>query len=180
MDSLIISVPPELFAPAESSLFEGEAVIPSLAAGPDEYRFASPLPWKVEIANTGDALLVTGTVEGEATTACARCLDEFPLRLVGQIEGYFLLDDEREAPEDMDDDEFEVLPESREIDLEPLVKAALLLELPLVPLCDEDCKGLCATCGANLNEGPCGCAGADGGAPQNPFSVLKDFPFDED
>ena len=33
----------------------------------------------------------------------------------------------------------------------------VLLELPLVPLCAPDCQGLCATCGADLNQGPCGC-----------------------
>ena len=51
-----------------------------------------------------------------------------------------------------------------------------------MPLCDEECKGLCPTCGANLNDGPCGCAPAeDAGddAPPNPFAVLKDFPFEQ-
>ncbi|WP_080797678.1 YceD family protein [Arabiibacter massiliensis] len=177
-----ILVPNELFAPAESSHFEGWTNIPVMKAGPDLYDFEGPLAWQVDISNTGDALLVTGTVEGEAKTACARCLDEFSFEVTGEIEGYFLLDGEKDAPEDMDDDEFDVLPEDRVIDLEPLITAALMLEFPLVPLCDDDCKGLCATCGANLNEGPCGCAPAeDAGddAPPNPFSVLKDFPFDE-
>ena len=63
------------------------------------------------------------------------------------------------------------------------MNAALLLEFPLVPLCDEECKGLCPTCGANLNEGPCGCAPAEGDGgddvPPNPFAVLKDFPFEQ-
>jgi uncharacterized protein len=42
--------------------------------------------------------------------------------------------------------------------LRPLVRDALLLELPLAPLCREDCRGLCAHCGADLNDGPCDCA----------------------
>lgn len=182
MDSTLrIAVPPELFAPAESSHFEGEFALPSLQAGPDEYAFPEPLFWHADISNTGDALLVTGTVSAEAVGSCARCLDEFRLDLEGEIEGYFLLDESHAAPEDMDDDEFDVLPEDHIIDLEPLIKAALILEFPLVPLCDEECKGLCATCGANLNEGPCGCAPSEDAndGPPNPFSVLKDFPFDE-
>lgn len=44
-----------------------------------------------------------------------------------------------------------------EIDLEPLVHDAVLLELPLAPLCRTDCKGLCPSCGANLNEEECSC-----------------------
>jgi len=45
------------------------------------------------------------------------------------------------------------------IDLAPLAREALLLELPLAPLCQAECAGLCPTCGADLNAGPCGCAG---------------------
>ncbi|MBC2890451.1 DUF177 domain-containing protein [Gordonibacter massiliensis] len=182
MEATRIHIPSELFAPAESSHFEGTFSVPVMKAGPDLYDFEGPLAWQVDVTNTGDALLVTGTVEGEAKTSCARCVDEFSFSVTGEIEGYFLIDSEKEAPEDMDDDEFDVLPEDNVIDLEPLIRAALLLEFPLVPLCDDDCKGLCPTCGANLNEGPCACepaAEADDDAPPNPFAVLKDFPFDQ-
>ena len=50
-----------------------------------------------------------------------------------------------------------------EIDLDPLIREALLLALPLAPLCEADCQGICPTCGADLNEGQCGCppAGRD-------------------
>ena len=178
-----IFIPSELFAPAESSRFEGVLALPFLEAGCDRYRFEEPLSWQVDVTNTGDALLVSGTVAGEAETECARCLDGFALPLAGEVEGYFLLDARDESPEDMDDDEFDVLPEDNVIDLEPLLNAALLLEFPLVPLCDDECKGLCPTCGANLNKGPCGCAPAEGDGgddvPPNPFAVLKDFPFEQ-
>jgi uncharacterized protein len=43
------------------------------------------------------------------------------------------------------------------IDLEPMTREAVVLGLPLAPLCRPDCKGLCPTCGAELNRGPCGC-----------------------
>jgi uncharacterized protein len=43
------------------------------------------------------------------------------------------------------------------LDLRPLVRDALLLELPIAPLCRDDCRGLCPTCGADLNEGTCAC-----------------------
>lgn len=44
-----------------------------------------------------------------------------------------------------------------EVDLEPMVRDAVMLELPVAPVCKSDCKGLCSECGANLNEGDCGC-----------------------
>lgn len=181
MEGLRIHVPSELFAPAESSHFEGSLDIPVMKAGPDFYSFVGPLAWQVDISNTGDAFLVTGTVEGQAKTACARCLDEFCFDVTGEIEGYFLIDGEKAAPEDMDDDEFAVLPVDDTIDLEPLIMAALMLEFPLVPLCKEECKGLCSRCGSSLNDGPCDCDPIDDDdtTPPNPFSALKDFPFDE-
>ena len=55
-----------------------------------------------------------------------------------------------------DNDEL-ILVESQEIDLDELVMSDLLLTLPMKHLCREDCKGLCAQCGKNLNEGDCGC-----------------------
>lgn len=181
MDSIRIQIPDELFAPAESSHFEGEYKLEVLKAGPDLYTFEAPLAWEVDITNTGDALLVSGTVEGDARTSCARCLGAADVSLFGEVEGYFLITG-GDAPEDMEDDEFDVLPEDETIDLVPLLNAALLVDVPLVPLCTEDCKGLCLTCGADLNKGDCACsedpyADVD---PLNPFAALKGLTFDED
>ncbi|MDR2716372.1 MAG: DUF177 domain-containing protein [Coriobacteriaceae bacterium] len=175
-----ITIPPELFAPAESSSFEGGYDLSMLKAGPDLYEFASPLTWSLTISNTGDALLLAGTVEGVAKATCARCLETFEPSVSGEIEGYYLLSEESSAPEAMDADEFDRLPPDKVIDLAPLLDAALLLELPLVPLCDEDCKGLCPTCGQNRNTDPCPCVPAPelpDTAP-NPFKALEGFPFD--
>ena len=49
------------------------------------------------------------------------------------------------------------------VDLGPLVRDAIVLELPMAPLCRDDCAGLCAVCGADRNEGECGCV-----APRDP------------
>lgn len=177
MAKLPIHIPPELFAPAESSHFEGTYDLPVLKAGPDLYSFAEPVSWQVDVTNTGDAFLVTGTVEASAATSCARCLERAEFPLYGEVEGYFLIGD-AQAPEDMDDDEFDVLPEDNDIDMEPLIQAALLLEIPLVPLCQDECLGLCPTCGASLNEGACDCEPPAEEEPENPFAVLKGLSFD--
>lgn len=183
MDSLVIEIPAELFAPAESSSYAGELAISSFEFGPDEYRAARPLSWNAAITNVGGALLVSGTVKGQVTTACARCLEDATFDVEGEIEGYFLIEGEGEAPDDMEEDEFDVLPEDNKLDLEPLILAAVYVELPLIPLCREDCKGICPTCGANLNEGPCDCVPDapdedDGFNPNNPFAALKGLKLD--
>ena len=152
----IIAIPEALLETAATRHFEGTLDLAELAAGPDTYTFAAPVSWSVEATNTGDAILIQGTAAGDATTQCARCLEDVTYGLEGDIEGYFLIggEEEAETPEDMEGDEFDFLPDNRKIDLVPLIVAALLLEVPLVPLCDDDCKGLCPQCGANLNEGP--------------------------
>ena len=179
MNPIRIEIPKELFTPAEYKHYEEAATLEFLKLGPDLFEFKEPLHWQADITNTGGALLVTGTVEGEATCSCARCLEPVTFPVTGDIEGYFLISPEDAAPEDMEDDEFEFLPEDKAIDMAPLIQAALILEMPQIPLCDDDCKGLCPTCGANLNEGDCGCAAEKEAeaSEKSPFAVLKDFDF---
>ena len=65
---------------------------------------------------------------------------------------------EHERPPTVGEEDEETYPLRGEmLDLQPLVRDALLLELPLAPLCNEECKGLCPACGADLNDGPCSC-----------------------
>jgi uncharacterized protein len=59
-----------------------------------------------------------------------------------------------------------------EVDLGEVLTEQLRLQIPFQPLCKEACKGICATCGADLNRGRCACSKIIG---QKPFSVLKDF-----
>ena len=92
---------------------------------------------------------VTGRVRVPWTGECRRCLSpasgvlEVPVRELYTPDG----DGEDTYPLVHDD-----------LDLEALVHDAALLELPMAPLCREDCAGLCPWCGANRNEAPCGCA----------------------
>ncbi|MGK5089469.1 DUF177 domain-containing protein [Bdellovibrionota bacterium FG-2] len=58
------------------------------------------------------------------------------------------------------------------IDLGELLTEQVQLQVPFQPLCDEDCKGLCVTCGTDLNSGRCGCAKIQ---KSSPFTVLKDL-----
>ena len=66
-----IQIPAELFALAESSHFTGTIDIGLLSAGPDEYAFAEPLEYAIDITNTGSAFLVAGKVVGQGVCACA-------------------------------------------------------------------------------------------------------------
>ena len=182
-DPLRIEVPEKLFAPAESLSFTGTFALPAFKQGADTYAFGAPLDWNVQVTNTGGALLVSGTVTGSATTECVRCLDPAEYDLTGEVEGYYLIPGRDADVPDEEREEYELLGEDHVIDLEPLFIAALSLAVPLTPLCDDDCKGLCAGCGANLNHEPCTCdKPTDEDFPSekpNPFSVLKTIKFDD-
>ena len=139
----IIAIPEALLETAATRHFEGTLDLAELAAGPDTYTFAAPVSWSVEATNTGDAILIQGTAAGDATTQCARCLEDVTYGLEGDIEGYFLIggEEEAETPEDMEGDEFDFLPDNRKIDLVPLIVAALLLEVRSCPCATTTARG---------------------------------------
>ena len=186
MTQVIVDIPDRLFDASESLSLSGTLELSQLTSGPDTYAFAQPLTWNALILNTGDEqLLVTGSVQGTAQAICGRCLDDFELPLTGEIEGYWLLEDPGEdIPEDLAEDEFEGVGDRHEMDLFPFIQAALVLALPFVPLCREDCAGLCPHCGANLNDGPCGCTAdedeGDDAQARNPFAVLRGLEFPDE
>ncbi len=179
MQSVIIEFAQEMFTPAAFAHFEGDYEPETLEAGPDEYTFAQPAHWAIDVSNTGEALYLAGCVQALGSTLCARCLEPTDIPLTGDLEGYYVLDG-ADAPEGMEGDEYEILPADHRIDIEPMIRAALLLDVPNLPLCSEECQGLCPTCGANLNEGECDCAKqADEEIDEsNPFAVLKNLQLE--
>ena len=117
-----------------------------------------------------DGVLATGVVTTAYEGECRRCLTTVP----GVVRANFQELFEFEAREG------ESYPiKGEHIDLAPLVNEALLLELPLAPLCREDCQGLCPRCGADLNAGPCGCDPDDRDPRWAALDVLKGDTEDE-
>ncbi len=178
MNSAVIELPQEVFTPASFTHFSGELVVGELTVGPDTYEFAEPAQWQVDVSHTGEALYLHGSVQGEGSTACARCLEPTHTIFEGELEGYYYLGGAN-VPEDDEAEDTEILSPEHRIDLEEKIMAALVLDVPIVPLCSEDCLGLCVHCGANLNEGPCGCEEeTDEVDISNPFAALKGLRFD--
>lgn len=95
-----------------------------------------------------EGVLATGTASAPWIADCRRCLTA----VHGQVEAKF---QELFEPEAREGESYPL--RGDRIDLGPLAREALLLGLPLAPLCLEACRGLCPTCGADLNAGPCGC-----------------------
>lgn len=99
-----------------------------------------------------EGILITGSLEAGVALECSRCLKPASSAIEARVvELYYAPDREPEG----DDEPYRI--KGLELDLEPMLRDVLGLELPLRPLCREGCKGLCATCGADLNAGDCGC-----------------------
>jgi uncharacterized protein len=96
----------------------------------------------------------SGRMEGEVTRECRRCLIDVP-RTVRE-DAHFIFAAEGEVGAD-DPDVYVFEPNARSLDIRPAVREAWLLAAPQFVLCRENCEGLCATCGADLNEGACEC-----------------------
>ena len=86
--------------------------------------------------------------------ACRRCLNDAGASVTSDEHVIFVEADDEEAD---NPDVVPLDPRAEEIDLRPAVREQWLLNVPAFALCRDDCKGLCATCGADLNAGPCSC-----------------------
>ena len=131
----------------------GESVLPGLFDG---VTFPEPVSVEGRVVNRGGYMLLTETAVVSYETQCARCLE--PLR------GTFTLTAEKPVAEEKgltslenkDNDDY-VQIAAGTLDLIPPLRDELLLSFPMRFLCREDCAGLCAGCGANLNREKCRC-----------------------
>jgi uncharacterized protein len=108
----------------------------------------SPVDFNLRLEAVVEGVLVTGTAVVQLRGSCARCLDEVFSTEEFDIQELFCYPNK-----ELDDDEASHI-EGDLIDLEPVLRDAVVLNLPFTPLCRPDCAGLCPDCGANLNADP--------------------------
>ena len=103
----------------------------------------------VKIGRTPQGLLVQGKFGAEVCAECVRCLTDFQQPLEVEFSELYAFSRRSVSESGL------ILPEDAHIDLEPLVREYMLIEIPINPLCMTDCKGLCSFCGADLNQTEC-------------------------
>ena len=108
-----------------------------------------PVALALLLESVTDGLLISGGVTGRVTMSCARCLATFEQDLQVTVHELF-------APEPEEDEDVYPVREGS-VDLEPMIRDALVLAMPFAPLCREDCLGLCERCGGDRNRGECTC-----------------------
>ena len=108
-----------------------------------------PIDLELQVENTGKEYVASGRVQTSVQLSCGRCLKEiaYPIDipvLFDIVEG---TDPSGEA----------VVFQGEWVDVSPRIAEVIYLALPMVPLCKEDCQGLCSQCGADLNTTTCDC-----------------------
>jgi len=122
---------------------------------------AAPLTGNISLLRTGHDILVTGTLQTVIQNNCHRCLTEFSMPVEFELEELFyptvdLITGNPLPPPD-DADEANRISPLHTLDLNEVVRQALLLENEGVRYCKPDCKGLCPHCGQDQNIGSCTC-----------------------
>jgi uncharacterized protein len=120
---------------------------PNLQLPPDVelYDFAGV----VRISRTPQGLIFEGDFKAKKVEQCVRCLADFLQPLRTEFDELYAFSDRSVSDSGL------ILPEDANVDLAPLVREYLLLEVPISPQCKPDCKGLCPVCGEDQNQTTC-------------------------
>jgi len=123
----------------------------------------------VQLEGVTEGVLATATVTAPLTGECARCLEPFTSTVTIRFQELYALSEGVAGPDGY------VL-DAGLLDLEPALRDALVLELPLSPLCADDCQGLCSECGVRLADAPPGHGHTERGPM---WAALKDVRVGE-
>jgi uncharacterized protein len=153
----------------------GEVTAEELGLTEDDAVVLGPLAVSLDLTNIEGLVAVTGVLEGTIIRECVRCLKGYEDLLAFSVRAAFVPEpksaprhpkrvDPRKAraevveaePEEEPDDQYQY--QGNQLELAPMLREHVILSAPMQPLCNNDCLGLCAQCGKNLNEGPCHCA----------------------
>lgn len=140
------------------------ACVEGLETGLSHVDPSDELAFDLVIESIEGGLHVRGTVAGRYAAQCRRCLEPIARDFTFETSEIY------RPPSEVWEEDYVI--RTDHIDLAPLVRDAVILNLPVNPLCKEDCAGLCPRCGADRNADPCDCP-TDAADPR--WSALKDL-----
>ena len=144
-----------------------EVVIGGLEVSGSRVREGAATVIDLRLESVNEGIVARGTIEAPWVGECRRCL--CPIESTVSADVYEVFEDE---PVEGETSKLDI----DHIDLEPLAREVVLLELPIAPLCRDDCAGLCPECGADRNAGECG---HDTTARDERWAALDQLRFDE-
>jgi len=142
---------------------EGSVLVQAAVPADDELWRESGISWdgpvevrlRASFAGSGE-VVVRGSVRGCVAQECRRCLEAVRSEVVQDVTLVFVSEEDGE-PAGARDDVFVFDPRAGSLELGDAVREEVILATNPYAVCSPDCQGLCSRCGANLNEGPCGC-----------------------
>ena len=179
---------------AEGLSLVGEATAEELGLAETDATLRGPVSISLDLAQADEMIAVTGVLEGTVVRQCVRCLKEYEDALAFSVRAAFAREGKEskvgahqpktgeprkgrlgstkavtdvEAEDEGDDRYFY---QGDHIELAPMLREHIILASPMQPLCRENCAGLCARCGKDLNEGPCQCPTE---APSTAIRVIR-------
>jgi uncharacterized protein len=168
VQDLTYSVSDLLGRPGEYREFALSPVL-SGVGGPLARLQENPIRADLRAESVVEGILATGGVRGGLDLQCARCLKSFDGEISLEVCELFVAPGHEGSTSE---DAYRVT--GKEIHLEPMLRDAILLAMPLNPLCREDCAGLCAQCGRDLNSGTCDCTTEEVDPRWAALSSIKD------
>ncbi len=133
---------------------KAEINIESFELGGAKVEVVSPVFFKGLARRLSKGIQVEGHFEVELSLICARCLKKFKLNVSENLKELFTLSENRALLAEG----VETYPiEAEKINLTPMIKEQIVLAVPFKALCSEGCRGLCPSCGQDLNLGTCTC-----------------------
>ena len=168
MNSIKIRISNNLLTPSCTEHFDGTVDSFALTFAGNEYVSIKPVKWNVSVVNGGESFLyIEGTIKATLKTECVRCLEDAIFEVDSTIEGYAKLKEDVKLPPDVEEDEC-VFVHNNVIEISQFIEGAVCLDLPLQPLCSENCEGLFEFCDHDE---------VDSKPSQTPFEVLKNYEF---
>lgn len=149
-------------------------VVPNADLGSVQPSTDAHIAGPVRLMHSIDGVLVQGSLAGAVTQPCVRCLEPVTVPLQFELEETFVSTIDivtGQAVEPEEEDKALWIDAHHILDLREILRQHVLLNIPIHAVCREDCKGLCPTCGKNLNEGPCDCRAE----PDPRWAVLRDL-----
>ena len=128
----------------------------------DNIRQAGPLDWAATAERAGSEIRINGSLKTSVEMMCSRCLEPARQDIGKAFDLFFrqrheIMFDEDQEIELTEKDTQTAFFTGTQLAIGEILREQFLLALPMKALCRVDCKGLCPTCGINLNSGTCGC-----------------------
>lgn len=144
-------------------------------AGGVDFFVLPPVSANLELLKSDGEIFVRGDISSVIKLKCARCLKEFEYKISSNIDivytreiGYYIKEKE------LTREEIGInYLKGDEIDIDSVLLEQISLDMPMQPLCNPDCRGVCPRCGADLNQGECGCPPVEAQKDQS-FAKLKE------